>query len=258
MKAVDIENLNFGYNDALVFNDLSLSVEEKSITTILGRGSIGKSTLFKLLSGQLKYEGTILILNKSIKYNLEKGYLGFLSTDLYSFKKRKVSSELLYNLENKGVVETKRESEMKRISKKLGIQDILDLNIRDLNIKEKILLMCAVQIINKPKVIILDNILSYLDNEKMVVWKELIRLNKKGTTIINITNDPEESVFGKDIVVLSEEVLYFKTKDILEEDFLSNDLDSPFIISLSTKLKFYDLISKNYLDIDKLVDDLWQ
>ena len=258
MNAVDIENLNFSYNDTLVFNDLSLSIDEKSITTILGKGSIGKSTLFKILCGDLKYDGNILVLNKSIKYNLEKGYLGFISTDSYSFKKRIVKDEILYCLENKGIAFSKIDAELKRISKKVCLQNILDFKISDLNVKEKNLLMVAIQIINKPKIIIIDNVFDYLDNEKKTIWKELIRLNRKGTTIVNITQNPEECLFGKDIIILNDSVLYFKTKDILEEDFLNNDLDVPFIISLSNKLKFYNLLDKNYLDIDKLVDVLWQ
>ena len=30
------------------------------------------------------------------------------------------------------------------------------------------------------------------------------------------------------------------------------------MISLSSKLKVYNLIDKNYLNMEKLVDDLWQ
>ena len=42
------------------------------------------------------------------------------------------------------------------------------------------------------------------------------------------------------------------------DDFLSNKLDVPFMILLSERLKFYGLTDKNYLDVERLIDDLWE
>ncbi len=258
MEAVIIKNLNFKYNNIEVFNDFNLNIENGSFTTIIGEGSIGKSTLFKILASEVKYSGTVLIFNKSIRYNLEKGYLGLVSADVYSFSKKTVKEELINILEIKGKAISKIDDEIQKITKKLGIKKILNYKIKDIDLKEKILLMFAREILSKPKVLIIDNALDYLDNEKEKVIKELIRLNKKDSTIINITNNTEDCLVGKEIVIIGDDLQVFKTSKITEEDFLSNNLEVPFMISLSNKLKFYKICEKNYLKMEKLVDDLWQ
>lgn len=258
MKAVEIKNLYFNYGSNMVFDDLNLYVEKASFCTILGKGGSGKSTLFRLLSGSLSYDGSILIFNKSIKYALKKNYLGLMSADILYFECKTVVEELSKALENKGLFGEKLDLEIKRISKKTKILKLLNLNISDLSIKEKILLFFALQIIKKPKVLILDNILGYLDNEKYDIIKELQRLNKEGTTIINITNNSEECLYGSDILILNSDVNIYKLNEMSEDDFLNNSLESPFMISLSSKLMFYDLINDNYINMEKLVDDLWQ
>ena len=43
-----------------------------------------------------------------------------------------------------------------------------------------------------------------------------------------------------------------------EEVFEENEFELPFVVSLSNKLKFYDLIDKVYFDEKKLVNDLWK
>lgn len=51
---IQINNLSYGYTRSRkVFSDLSLDLEPGSITGLLGRNGEGKSTLFKLLCGQL-------------------------------------------------------------------------------------------------------------------------------------------------------------------------------------------------------------
>ena len=40
--------------------------------------------------------------------------------------------------------------------------------------------------------------------------------------------------------------------------FEKYELERPFVVSLSDKLKFYDLIDKIYFDEKKLVNDLWK
>ncbi len=258
MNAVDIKNLCFSYGNIEVFDGLDLAIEKGLFVTILGKGAVGKSTLFKILSGSLKYNGNISILNKSISYNLNKGYLGLVSDDIYNFKEKKVIDELIRVLEDKGKAKDKIDAEVKRIIKKVGISDIIYSNISDLSVKERILLMFATEILKKPRVLILDDVLNYLDNEKGKIIKELIKLNKKNTTVINISNDTEECIYSKQIVILGDTVQYFDLVSIEEDDFLNNEIDPPFMISLSNRLKFYGLVDKNYLEMEKLVDKLWQ
>ena len=61
---IQIQNISYKYagGDSLVFNNLSLSLDENRIYGLLGRNGVGKSTLLYLMAGLLRpSKGTILI-----------------------------------------------------------------------------------------------------------------------------------------------------------------------------------------------------
>ena len=249
MNAVEVRNLSFNYKGAFVFDRLNFSIKKGSFITIVGKGGSGKSTLFNIFSGNLKFDGNLLINKKSIYYNLEKGYLGLISSSVNFYK----SGIVIDVLKNKCSDFSRIES----VSKKIGIIDILNMDFKYLSFKQRILVMFALQFLLKPKVLVIDNCFSFLDNEKIVIKRMLKRLCKK-CTIINITNDVDECLYGQEVLFLSNNLCIKKIQDLDSDDFISRDLSVPFIISLSEKLKFYGLIDKNYFNIERLIDDLWQ
>ena len=50
---INIENLHFSYGIHEIFKDLNLSINEKKQIGLVGRNGTGKSTLLKLLTGEL-------------------------------------------------------------------------------------------------------------------------------------------------------------------------------------------------------------
>lgn len=257
MNAVEVRNLSFNYKGAFVFDNLSFNVKKGSFITIVGKGGSGKSTLFRILAGELKFNGSILILDKSIKTSLENGNLGLVSPDLYYFKKDIVIDELIDNLKNKGKDFNNIKSNINRVSKKIGVLGILNKRVVDLSFKERIMVLFTLQLLLKPKVLIIDNCFSFLDTEKEVIMREMKRVFKK-CTVINITNDVNECLEGDKVIFLNDNLI---KKDVFlldSNDFLANDLDVPFFVSLSEKLKFYGLTDKLYLNIERLIDDLWE
>ena len=77
-----------------------------------------------------------------------------------------------------------------------------------------------------------------------------------------MTNDVEDTLLADNIVIISEGkvLLEGSKRKVLErvEFFEKNNMSLPFVVSLSNKLKFYELINKIYFDEKKLVDDLWK
>ena len=257
MNAVETHNLSFNYKGAFVFDKLSFSVRKGSFITIVGKGGSGKSTLFKILSGDLKYGGSILILDKSIETSLDNCILGLISPNLDYFKEDVVIDELMGSLNNKGRAFDKIESDIKKISKKIGIDCFLNKKIKNLSIKEKILVQFALQFLLRPKVLVIDNCFSLLDLEKNEVIREVKRVFKK-CTVINITNDVNECLFGEEVMFLNDNLLIKKIYELDSENFISNELDVPFMILLSEKLKFYGLTDNVYFNVERLIDDLWE
>lgn len=60
MPMLDIRNLNAGYGDMPVLRELSLSLGEGEIVSVVGSNGAGKSTLLKAISGVVRQTGSIL------------------------------------------------------------------------------------------------------------------------------------------------------------------------------------------------------
>lgn len=54
MAALDVESVAVGYQNSLIINDLSVTIPDQQITTIIGPNGCGKSTLLKTISRVLK------------------------------------------------------------------------------------------------------------------------------------------------------------------------------------------------------------
>jgi len=58
---VDVQNITFKREDRVIYDDISLTIPKGKVTAIMGPSGIGKTTLLRLIGGQLKPEsGKIL------------------------------------------------------------------------------------------------------------------------------------------------------------------------------------------------------
>ena len=64
---IEIENLTFKRGDRVIYDDISLSIPQGKVTAIMGPSGIGKTTLLRLIGGQIKPQsGNIFIAGKNI------------------------------------------------------------------------------------------------------------------------------------------------------------------------------------------------
>ena len=64
---VEVKNLTFSRGDRVIYHDISMNIPEGKTTAIMGPSGIGKTTMLRLIGGQLKPdEGDILFAGKSI------------------------------------------------------------------------------------------------------------------------------------------------------------------------------------------------
>lgn len=64
---VDIQNVTFKRDERVIYDDISLTIPKGKVTAIMGPSGIGKTTLLRLIGGQLKPEsGKILFENQNI------------------------------------------------------------------------------------------------------------------------------------------------------------------------------------------------
>lgn len=233
MKELNIIGLNFKYKDEL-FNDLNLSIKLNTINMLIGPNGSGKTTLGKIISGQIKTKNIyfdetlidptkyIIYLDKNIKLNKNK---------LKKLQKTKVYSD--FNLD---------------------ITDISNVSLYE--IQQLVNIAYAISL--KPVVLILDRVLDKISNKKQI----LDYIKQKKITLINITNDIEQSLDSDKIIILNNGKIISNSKPstILKNEKLlkENNIELPFMVDLSNKLKFYGLIENNILDINEMVETLWK
>ena len=127
--------------------------------------------------------------------------------------------------------------------------------------KQLVCLGCA--LVGNPKLVILDEAMSMLDMVSRVkVLSFLDRLNREsGVTIINVTLDIEDSVYGDDILLLDKGIVVHDTKENVyrrEKVLKKYGFDLPFMVDLSNRLSYYDLVDDFVFDMNKMVDVLWK
>ena len=264
---IKITNLNFNYKSKQLFNGLNMEIEKGKITSIVGPNGSGKSTLVKILIGLYNYNGTIkindiLLLKDNIKEIRKSIGVVFTNPD-NQFVAETVMDDIAFTLENMNYKKKDIRKKIEEITKYLGIYDILEYNPHDLNSNQKQLVSLASALVHDPKILILDEALTMLDPfDKEKILNILKELNDKGLTILNISHDIEDTLISDKIYVLDKgKIVLSGTKDEVykEEDLLHKlGFELPFMVELSNRLMFYDLIDHIIYDMEEMVDSLWK
>ena len=245
---IKIKNLHFTYPGAAhaTLNGVNLEIKRGEFIAIIGNNGSGKSTLGKILVGLEKPEqGKILILEKERTLENMSKIREDISLVFQNPNNQiignKVIDDLAFSLENRGISKCEMERKIFEISKKIGIEDLLNKDPETLSGGQKQIVAIAGILIFNPEIIIFDEINSMLD----MIWKkkilELIKTLKKEHTIILITHDPEELVISDRIVYLEKGKII---SDMPSKDFYKNSsfieqqsLELPFIVEVENYLK---------------------
>lgn len=241
-KYLEIENISFSYGKNKAIENISLSVEEGSFTTLLGPSGCGKTTLLKLISGFLNVQEGNIIINGINQNKLEtcKREIGIVFQDYALFPHLTVEENLLYGLKIKNKKEKISQKEFNKTShaliqqsaRLLGLIGLLDRFPHELSGGQQQRVALGRALILKPKILLMDEPLSSLDAKlRNQVRDELKDIQKKfGITTIYVTHDQEEALYlsdkiavmnhGKILQTGSPEEIYFKPKNKFVADFV--------------------------------------
>lgn len=231
------------------------------ITSIIGPSNSGKTVLAKRLCNKIDNSSIFIdekcIMDYDFDY-LRRNIVVVLDDDNY---RRETVFEELYNyLGMLGFTIDEITRRIENITKYFKIKRILDSRLQDLYLADKILVKILSLLIIEPKLIVIDNLLSYLSPEKCDLLLKYIRTNK--INLINLTTNPEHLLISDEIIVLNnfKAVISGTTKEILGGNSILPymGLKLPFIVDLSNNLILYSLIDEIYYDYRKLVDKLWK
>lgn len=265
MDILKIENLNFSYSDRVIFDKLSFSLKEKTINSILGTNSSGKTTLIKLLSGILVCNKSIQLDNLDLTKRTFREYSKLIGVCFYNnFLFEDVVSELVFSLENLNYSDKDIKKRMEETSSLFEIKKLLNKKLNQLTELEKVKVAIASTIMHQPKIIFLDDIFENLKYEEYVEVSKCLNkiIQKYNITVLYTTNKLENCLLSDNVVFMDEGniILHDTVEEILKKDntLAKNGLIMPIMVDLSLKLQFYGLVDEVIMDVEGMVDKLWQ
>ncbi len=263
MGNIRFKNLKFSYNDDIqVFKDVNFTLRKDKTLSIIGPSSSGKTTLLKILNGELEYQGEVYIngiLVNSDNFDALRKCMAVVFKDT-SFLSDIALDELRYPLENMNLSPGEIRQRISEMNEYFGINKILKKRISSLTLNDQTLIKILSYAIMNPSFIALDDLLIDLNLRTKILL--LNYLNSKHITLINVTSNMEDVLYTDYLLCLYDGInaLDGKTLDVLNNEKILKRLgfDLPFMIDLSIQLQLYDLIKKNYLNMEDMVNNLWK
>ena len=184
---IQLNNLVVGYDKPLL-NPITATFEDNKVYGILGKSGCGKSTLLRTIAGLNKQMSGFIVKNDaSVPYMMHQRYTNFdwlscLDNVLIAERKRKGRREL--------------KGEAIEVLKKVGIGDYLDRYPTELSGGMQQRLALARVLFAKPKVLLMDEPLSALDDATRERMQQLILDCHKETqnTILMVTHSVDEAI----------------------------------------------------------------
>lgn len=264
MKDNIIEIRNLNYNN--IFIDFNVAFPNNKFISISGPNNCGKTTLIRILGRQLVTRNSVYLLSNRIEdYKIAdlSSIIQCVIPKEVDFVYQSLEDELKFNLNNTNLSTSSQDNLYKELIKifKLGKYQKTDINNVEPSTLIKIQLVLALS--KKPQILLIDNIGNYVSKKEMAeILQQLHTIQKKEEmTIIMATNDLNEVIESDYLYIIyqSNVILQGVPLEVLEKDNILNKigLEVPFMIDLSVKLRDYDLIKDIELDMDRMVDTLW-
>ena len=241
-KIVDIKD----FSDNNLFENLSISIEKNKFITISGANSCGKTTLIRILNREVITDNNIIVNNKPINdYSI---------SEYANLVQAVIPLELILEEKPINIIS-------KDLIKKLRLKDFINKRKEELTNKELILIQIAIALSNNPKILLLDDVFTYLDKKEIEDVVKTIKTYKDLTTILSTIN-LNDSLYTDYLYIINDKKIILKGEPlkVLEKDNIINKsgLNLPFMVDLSVKLKDYELLDSIELDKDRMVNKLWK
>lgn len=215
-EIVRLDNVSKCYvKDKYVIKNCSLSVYEGEFLTILGPSGCGKTTVLRMISGlEMVSDGKVYIDSDDVtNIDASKRPVNTVFQNFALFPHMTIEDNIGYGLKMKKVPKNEIKKRVKEMLELVQLSGYEKRKPSQLSGGEQQRVAIARGLINKPKVLLLDEPLSSLDLKlKKQMQIELKRLQKKlGITFIYVTHAQDEAL------TMSDRIIIFKDGKIEQE-----------------------------------------
>ncbi|MDD2530594.1 MAG: phosphate ABC transporter ATP-binding protein PstB [Bacteroidales bacterium] len=236
MYNIDVKDLNFYYGDFHALKDITMSIQENSVTAFIGPSGCGKSTFLRLfnrmndlipdikMTGEVNIDGRNIYAKDILVDELRKE-VGMVFQKPNPFPKS-IFENVAYGLrvngeKNKKVIEERVVESLKGAALWEEVKDKLKKSAFELSGGQQQRLCIARALAIAPKIILMDEPASALDPLSTLKIEELIFQLKKDYTIVIVTHNMQQAAR------VSDKTAFFYLGELIEYDFTEKIFTNP-------------------------------
>lgn len=210
MAKVEIDSLTKQYESIVATNDISLDIEDGSLTVLVGPSGCGKTTTLRSIAGlETPTEGSILFDGVEITDRPpQERDISMVFQDLALYPHMTGRENIAFPLRaEKSYSEEEIKQSVEEAADVTDCDEFIDKKITDLSGGQQQRVALARALVRRPEVFLMDEPFSDLDELlKRQLRAEVVQLQQEfGVTMIHVTHDQEEAMtMGDDLVVMNQ------------------------------------------------------
>lgn len=194
-----LDGIKKSYKDNTIFRAITFEAKASQITLLYGASGIGKTTLLDIIAGLKSFqdgrylwqEQNLSAVTDEIMSKFRGNTIGYIPQDFALINDYTVRENLilptLYQTEKS---DSEVASQISKLAKRLGIEDILDKKVKQISGGQKQRVAIARALIGDKALLLADEPTANLDKENIAIVCELLLEQKlSGRTIVIATHD---------------------------------------------------------------------